>query len=162
MKRSVCCFVAVLVLRIVPATAQPSASTEPRALERIEQLKKVRMIDALDLSEDQSVKFFSRLHERDGAREGLRQKKMAALDKLERMVRNDVKSEEYSGVFPELNELDQKLLDLDQKFFESLSDILSEEQRAKFMLFERQFHRELQDALMTIQRKRNGGGDGEK
>jgi hypothetical protein len=120
------------------------------------------MIDALDLSEEQSVRFFARLHERDGAREGLRQKKMAALDKLERMVRNDVKSEEYSGMFPEVNELDQELLDLDRKFFESLSDIISEEQRAKLMLFERQFHRELQDALMTIQRKRNGGGDGEK
>ncbi len=160
MKQLLSCL-AFALMYTVPLAAQPFRGEGPLAMERIEQLKKVRMIEALDLTEDQAVRFFSRLHEHDKAKEDLHQQRMAALDKLERMVRNDVKEEEYGRMFPEVNSLDQEMQDLDRRFFDGLNDILSEEQRAKLILFERQFHRELQDALMTIQRRRHGSGGGE-
>jgi molybdopterin converting factor small subunit len=127
-------------------------------MERIEQLKKVRMIEALDLTEDQSVRFFARLHEHNKAKEDLHQRKMTTLDKLERMLRNEVGEDELRTTFPEVKDLDQEMLALDAQFFDGLSDILSEDQRARLLLFERQFQRELQDALQTIQRRRHGPG----
>lgn len=151
--------IALLVLAPAVSPAQPHRGEGPLAVERIEQLKKVRMIEALDLTEDQSVRFFARLNENNKAKEDLHQRKMAALDKLERMVRNEVDSDEYRKVFPEVTERDKDIQALDARFFDGLGDILSEDQRARFLLFDRQFHRELQDALQTIQRRRHAPGE---
>ena len=161
MNKSFHSLLVMLAIHTAPLAAQQSRGEGSLAVERIEQLKKVRMIESLDLTEDQSIRFFARLHEHDKAKESLHQKKTAALDKLERMVRNDVKEDEYGKMFSEVNDLDQKIQILDRGFFDGLGDILSEEQRAKLILFERQFHREIQDALMTIHRRRQGPGSGE-
>jgi len=136
-------------------TAQSFRGEEPLAVERIEQLRKVRMIEALDLSEHQAVRFFARLNELDKAKEDLHERRTAALDKLERMVRNEAGSDELRNTFPEVTAIDKEIQGLDAEFFDGLPDILSEEQRAKLVLFERQFHRELLDALRTIQRRRH-------
>ena len=141
--------------------AQPFRGEGPPAMERIEQLKKVRMIEALDLTEDQSIRFFARLNAHNKEKEELHQRKMTALDKLDRMVRNEMEAAEYRKTFPEVLEIDSEMTALEVRFFDGLSDILSEEQRAKLLLFERQFHRELQDALQTIQRRRHWPGDHE-
>jgi hypothetical protein len=131
------------------------------AMERIEQLKKIRMIEALDLTEDQSIRFFARLNEHNKERENLHRQKMAALDKIDRMVRNQVDDDDLRNAFPDVNGVDQKIQALERRFFDGLTEILSEEQRARFLLFERQFQRELQDALQTIQRRRHGPGEPE-
>jgi hypothetical protein len=147
-------WIAAIVLAPAIATAQPSAGEKPLAMERIEQLKKVRMIEALDLTEDQSVRFFARLNEHNKSKEELHRERMTALDKLERLIRNEAGNDEYRQTFSDIAAIDQETRDLDTAFFDGLADILSEEQRGKLLLFERQFHRELQDALRAVQRKR--------
>ncbi len=151
-------FVSTVLFFVGPAFtfAQPVTGEEPLAVERIEQLRKVRMIEALDLSEHQAVRFFARLNEHNKAKEDLQERRTASLDKLERMVRNEAGSDELRNTFAEMTGIDQEIHGLDAKFFSGLPDILSEEQRAKLLLFERQFHRELLDALQAIQRRRYG------
>lgn len=128
----------------------------PRAAGRIEQLRKVRMIEALDLTEEQSIRFFARLHEHEKAKQALMDEKSATLDKLERLIRNDADDKEYRGLFPLIGEADAEIMESDNRFFEGLSDLLSESQRAKYLLFGRQFHRELQDALRFMHRRQEG------
>lgn len=158
MKQFPFALIAVLVLSPCFVAAQPMRGEGPLAMERIEQLKKVRMIEALDLTEDQSIRFFARLNEQNKVKEDLHQRKMAALDKLERLVRNEVDDDEYRKIFPEVTEIDKEIQAHDERFFAGLTNILSEDQRARYLLFERQFQRELQDALQTIQRRRHGPG----
>jgi hypothetical protein len=71
---------------------------------------------------------------------------MDILDKLERLVRNQADEKEFEKIFPEIAAVTEKLAQEDRKFFAGLSDILSAEQRGKFLLFERQFDRELREA----------------
>ena len=46
-----------------------------------------------------------------------------------------------------------------REFVQSLDDLLSPEQTAKYLMFERKFRQELRDAVM---RKRRGGRDGRR
>lgn len=134
--------------------AQPFPPDDRRPSERIEHFKKVRLIEMLDLKEEQSVRFFARLNEHDNVKRDLMKEKMDVLDKIERLVRNDAEGKEFEKLFPEVAAVNDRMVQEDQKFFNGLSDVLSAEQRGKFLLFERQFEKELREAMRDIQRRR--------
>lgn len=134
--------------------AQPFGPDERKPFERIEHFKKVRLIEMLDMKEEQSVRFFARLNEHDNTKRELMKEKMDVLDKIERLVRNHAEEKEFDRLFPDVSALNEKLSQEDQKFFNGLSDVLSAEQRGKYLLFERQFERELREAMRDIQRRR--------
>jgi molybdopterin converting factor small subunit len=134
--------------------AQPPGPDERKPFERIEHFKKVRLIEMLDMKEEQSVRFFARLNEHDNTKRDLMKEKMDVLDKIERLVRNHAEEKEFEKLFPEVAALNEKLAQEDQKFFSGLSDIISAEQRGKYLLFERQFERELREAMRDIQHRR--------
>jgi molybdopterin converting factor small subunit len=108
----------------------------------------------LDMKEEQSVRFFARLNEHDNAKRELMKEKMEVLDKIERLVRNHADEKEFARLFPDVTALNEKLAQEDLKFFNGLSEVLSGEQRGKYLLFERQFERELREAMRDIQRRR--------
>ena len=114
------------------------------------------MIEMLDLTEEQSVRFFARLHEFEKKTEALQNEKDAALDKIERLVRNRADSSEFTEVFPQILAVSQTLVDQEKEFFDGLPEILTVEQRGKYLLFDRQFQRELRESLNEIQRRRQG------
>ncbi len=145
---------AVLFLT-VSASAQPGPAGNPRFRERIEELRKVRLIEMLELTEDQSVRFFARFNEHEKARQVLLDQKNEALDKIERLVRNHADSTEYERVFPEVLAVDTKLSEENVAFYSGLRDILTVEQRAKYLLFERRFQRELREAMRETLRERH-------
>ncbi len=138
----------------VPAASQPLQPDDRRSFERIEHFKQVRLIEMLDLKEDQSVKFFARMNEHEKVKRELMKQKMDDLDKIERLVRNHAEAKEYESIFPEVQSTNEKIVKEDQKFFNSLTDILTVEQQAKYLLFERQFERELREAMRDIQHRR--------
>jgi hypothetical protein len=148
--------VLIIMTLVVPTflSAQPGMGPEHRPFERIEQWKKVRLIEMLDLKEEQSVRFLARLNEHEGNRRDLMKEKGEALDRIERLVRNHADEKEFEKVFPEVAVVDDKIAEEGKRFFANLSDILSAEQRGKFMLFERHFERELREAMREVQRRR--------
>jgi hypothetical protein len=150
-------FISVLLVWSSAAFAQGGRPDDQRGWERIEQLRKVRLIELLDLKEEQSVRFFARLKEHDAARHDLVKEKDDSLDKIERLLRNHASAEEYQPVFDDAHGVDMKIVSERKKFFDSLTDILNIEQRAKFLIFERRFERELRDAFREAQRRRHQG-----
>jgi hypothetical protein len=138
------------------AYAQPEGPPPGRPFERIERLRKVRLIEALDLSEDQSVRFFARLNERDETRRAIFKEKGEALDKVERLVRNHADAKEFEALFSDVAAIDTRMADESRRFFDGLKDILSAEQRGKLLLFEKHFERELREAMKEAQRRRHG------
>lgn len=137
--------------------AQPPQGPDPHSIERIERWKKMRLVELLNLSEDQSVRFFARMNDHDAARRELMKKKGESLDKVERLVRNKAEAAEFEKVIPEVLAAEDAIRSEQRKFFTGLGDMLTSEQRAKFLLFERQFERELREAMREVQRKRYRG-----
>ncbi len=151
----------VIVAPLVIAQPEGPPPGDQRGWERIEQLRKVRMIEMLNLTENQSVRFLARLKEHDAVRQDLMRQKNEALDKIERLIRNNADSTEYFPLFSEVQGIDGRVASERKKFFDGLSDILSVEQRGKMLVFERRFERELRDAFREAQRRRHQGGNEE-
>ncbi len=141
------------------ASAQPGQFDDQRPFERIEHFKKVRLIEILDMKEEQSVRFFARLNEHESTKRDLVKEKMETLDKIDRLVRNHADDKEFAEQFVAVASVNAKISQEDGRFFDSLSDILSAEQRGKYLLFERHFERELREAMRDVQRRRMRMGD---
>src|SRR5262245_34795995 len=98
MKRHLTMIVISVFCMLPEGYSQPSRAEN--ILDRIQQLRKVRMIEMLDLTEEQSVRFFARLHELEKATGALQDEKAIALDKIDRLLRNRADSSEFAEVFP--------------------------------------------------------------
>lgn len=154
MKKTPLLLYAITLLVSRSLFAQPFPPDDRRPIERIEHFKKVRLIEMLDLKEEQSVRFFARLNEHDNLKRELTKEKMDLLDKIERLVRNNAAGKEFEKLFSDVASANDKIAQEDRKFFVNLSDVLSPQQRGKLLLFERQFERELREAMRDIQQRR--------
>lgn len=151
--RRVIWMVALLGIASVQAQAQMGRPFDMR-FERVEQLRKVRMIDELDLKEEQSVRFFARLKEFDTRRHELMREKHELLNQIEQMLKDKAEPGELEKVFPSVVAIDQRMAAEREKFFAGLTDILTVEQRARLLTFERRFEKDLRDAVRDTQRRR--------
>lgn len=132
----------------------PDAQGTDRPSDRIENLRKVRLVEILELKEDQSVRFLARMNEHDNRRRDLLKERGDALDKLERLIRNKADDGEFEKAFAEVAVVDDKVTTERRSFVASLSDILTPMQRAKMLIFERRFEKELREAMKEAQRRR--------
>ncbi|MEO8168545.1 MAG: hypothetical protein ABI623_09870, partial [bacterium] len=142
------------LLRAQPSGSPPQMSG--RSMERVERFKKMRLVEMLDLKEDQSVRFFARFNDFENARKELNRQKDETFDKIERLLRNKADQKEYEKLFDEVEVVNRKIGDEKLKFFNSLGDLLTIEQRAKLILFERRFEHELREAVKESQDRRRG------
>lgn len=151
----------VVVLGAGSLIAQPRGGPDPAHLERIERFKRMRLVEMLDLNEEQSVRFFPRLNEFENSRREIKKQKDEVLDKIDRLIRNSVSDQkEYEKLFAEVEAIDRKAGEEKLTFFNSLSDLLSIQQRAKLVLFERRFEAELRDAVREVQKRRGRWQEG--
>jgi hypothetical protein len=136
-----------------PPGAPPGRPEDRHVFERVERLKKVRMIEMLELSEDQSARFVPRLNDHESHRKELFKARNEALDRVDRLLRNRADAGELEKEFATIADLNTQMADEGNKFFGGLKDLLTETQRAKLLLFERQFDRELREAFREVQRR---------
>jgi Spy/CpxP family protein refolding chaperone len=151
-----------LVMWSVVAMAQPPGpgwGQERPSFERIQQLMKIRMVETLDLKEEQSVRFIARFNEYEKRRRELMKLKSDALDRLEKLVKDGADDRELEKALPEVFSIDAQIMEQRTKFQNGFSDILTVTQRAKLVLFERKFERELRDAVRETQKRRMRGED---
>ncbi len=138
----------------VQAVAQSGRAFEMRPFERVDQLRKVRMIDELNLTEDQSVRFFARLNEFDKQRRDRMRAKHEALDRIEQMVKAKADEKEIENALPPVIILEEQMASEKSRFIANLSDILTVTQRAKLLTFERAFENELRQAVRETRKRR--------
>jgi hypothetical protein len=161
MKVLVPIFVGCVLLAPLSLWAQggPPGDRPPdqRPFERIEHLRKVRLIEMLELKEEESVRLMARITEHENAARELMKERGEALDRVERLVRNKAEGKEYEKAFAEVTAADDKVIAEKRRFFAGLADILTPEQRGKMLLFERRFEKELREAMRDAQQRRRRG-----
>jgi hypothetical protein len=144
----------MLVVGWTAAWAQPLGGPPGRPSERIEQWRKIRLIEMLDMKEDVSVRFFSRMNDHEKQKRELFKERDETLDRLERLIRVEAPAAEYEKAFADLADVDVRIAAGEKDFFNGLSDILTIEQRAKMVLFDRRFEGELREAMKEQFRRR--------
>ena len=125
--------------------------------EKIEQLEKIKIIETLKMDEQTTLKFFSRRTEFRDKVKDLMDKENNLLNKMDDFIKSskDKNNSKYQGLIEQYFDLDQKIFDAKKSFITSLSDILSQEQIAKLLVFQRQFREEVREILF----KRGGKTD---
>jgi len=122
--------------------------------DRIEELKRLKMLEALNLSEEESIKFFSKyLNYRNQLRDFERER-MKILDEMETLVTDKTKENELSNKLDALANLNQVIFEKRKEFYDEVRKILPVEKVAKYVIFERNFTRELQGILRDVQKER--------
>lgn len=152
--RRLACLLLLPSILFAQSGRQGDAQGTDRPYERIESLRKVRLVEILELKEDQSVRFLARMNEHDNNRRTMIKERGEALDRLERLIRNKADDSEYEKAFADVAAVDDRLTTERRSFFTGLSDILTPTQRAKMLIFERRFEKELREAMREAQRRR--------
>jgi hemerythrin-like domain-containing protein len=125
-----------------------------KRFDRIEELKKLKMLEELNLSEDASQKFLSRYVNFRKQWRQLEKERSELLNDLEALLKATENEPDLSKKIEEIESVDQKMFDNRKIFIQDLKKIIQTEKTAHYLLFERNFQREIQNILRDLQKQR--------
>jgi hypothetical protein len=117
---------------------------------KLEQLEKVKLIEALELNEEIAIRFFARRNDSRKEIETLEKKSDDLLLELENSFDSNEKNQEekQKQMISEFLKTRESIETKRNQFVNSLSDILSTEQISKLIVFEKRFRDEIRDVLL--------------
>lgn len=124
------------------------------AAERVEQFKKIRLMEALNLDEETSIRFFARYNKHQEAMQQIRRRQIELLQQIQAFRKSNAADEEYGKVLQEMRSLEEKSSEAKLKYFDELGGVLTKKQLAEYIAFEVRFQQNLREILRDIQKKR--------
>ena len=117
--------------------------------EKLEQLEKIKLIESLDMDEDTSIRFFARRNESKLEIKELEKKTDDIMSELEKSFNTEEKNqdEKQKQLISEMLKNRESIEMKRNQFIYSLNDILSTEQIAKLIVFEKKFRDEIRNVL---------------
>ncbi|HOJ04804.1 MAG TPA: hypothetical protein PK916_12475 [Bacteroidota bacterium] len=120
---------------------------------RLEDLRRIKLIEALDLSEEQAVRLFAREKDFRERERALMDKRQSVLKSLEDKLPG-ISDEAVREHVQRLHDVATEMIAMKRDYALSLSDILSMKQIARLVLFEDRFAKEVKRFIL---RSRKGG-----
>jgi len=154
--KTITIFVVLLILGFISINVLQS---EPpfRAKERIDQLKKIKLLDLLQLDEQRSSKFLTKYNELERQSKENRLEMEHEVEILELLINSEANIDEISSQT-------DKVIAAQQRFYKSIDNklkdikpLLNEIEYAKFVFFESRFHEEVRKIIMKNYRNRHEG-----
>jgi len=117
---------------------------------RIENLERIKLMEALKMNEETSVRFFARRMEHKKKLRELDKQSDEILYKIKRTLQDkpDKNSSELKKLSEEYFKLQYQIPKERCNFYSSLGDILSEEQIARLLVFEKNFRDEIKNFII--------------
>lgn len=121
---------------------------------KFEELENIKLIETLKMDEETTLRFFSRKSEHKLQQDEIQQKIREDIENLDVILKSGraVTTEELKSKIDEINNLELQLEKNKVDFLNSLSDILSYEQIAELIIFEKRFRNEVRKLLMRDRR----------
>jgi len=133
----------------------PSFEKREEIRKRIELIRMWKLTEELDLTEETGAKLFPLLHKYDEKRTELHKERRGLINQLGKALENEATSDEtIEGVLEKLNKAALAELDLMRQQREELKGILSPRQQAKFILFQREFHRDVRRIIAEARERK--------
>jgi len=135
--------------------AQDLRQNNQGPLKKIEELEKVKLIETLGMDEQTTLKFFARRTKYREEQSLLIKNTLNLVDQMSDLTKKDdsKNDEELKKMIVQYQDMENKILRKKQEFYNSLTDILTYNQIAKVIVFERKFKEEIRAALMQERRK---------
>jgi len=120
------------------------------ARERIEQFKKIRLMEMLKLDEETSIKFFARYNKHQDQLREITTKRDGLVDQLAALRKANAADAEYEKVFKEIQSAESRIIEERSKFLQDLKSVISTKQVAEYIVFERNFNRQLMQLMREM------------
>ncbi|KAB2909976.1 MAG: hypothetical protein LC102_09705 [Ignavibacteriales bacterium] len=117
---------------------------------RLEQLEKVKLIEYLNLDEETMVRLLTRREEHRKTMDKRSEQADSLVDLLEKLTKenkNGDKNSDLNAGIKKFTDFVAESRGMEMKFLTSLTEILTPEQLAKYIIFERNFRKELRELL---------------
>ena len=125
--------------------------------ERMAQLEKIKLIEVMNMDEETTLRFFSRRAEFQKKHDEMRENIDTKIDLLEATLKSArmVTDTELQTMINEILELHKAFENERAEFIKSLNDILSTDQIARYVVFEKRFRDELRRLLLHERKPRD-------
>jgi hypothetical protein len=146
----------LLILLLLSTTlfAQRGKWQDEEAREKFEQLEKIKLIETIEMDEETTLRFFARRSEHKKQQDEIQEKIRQKIDNLDVLFKSG-RVATVDEIKSDINEINDLQLQFDKgriDFVNSLSDILSYEQIAKLIIFEKKFRNEVRKLLIKERR----------
>ncbi len=146
-------FLSLIVISLVTMTSFAQMYGKMKATQKMEELKKIKLIEILQMNEEASLKFFSRRSEHMKKIEGFNEAGKSKIDQIDELLK-DKNEPMLKKAIDEYLQIQESIIKERQNFFKSVSDILTTEQMGKLVVFEERFRSELSGLLFKERNKR--------
>ena len=150
----------VVILSITLETAVAQNREMERALERIDTVKLLKMIDALRLERETAAKLASVSNKYCETRKRLLRNMRKDLDALRQILKKGRPDEgELKKIVGQVKILKKELADLKLHQMDEEMNLLTREQQARYLIFKVDFHKEMHGLIQEIrgaEKKRSG------
>jgi hypothetical protein len=121
-----------------------------RGRKRIEDYRRIRLIETLDFTEEQSARYFVREREFRQAENALKEQRENVLDHLRQLSKGNASEAEIMKDLQSLATIGTEMLAKRKEYLLGLKDILSIKQIAQLVIFEDAFAKELKRVLQNV------------
>ncbi|MFA6456881.1 MAG: hypothetical protein WCW40_08675 [Bacteroidota bacterium] len=123
-------------------------------MERLDRYKKIRMVEALNLDDETGLKLVTRYNKHRERMRELESERSVLIDKLDEQVRSNANDGDLQKSFNDFFDVEKKTSEARKKFLEELKEIFTNKQIAEFIVFERDFMKDLRKAAREVQKER--------
>ncbi len=145
----------ILLLAAASLSAQPRWRGDGKnQFDRLDKFRKMKLIEALKLNEEDAVRFFAKQSAHEDKVRELMKSRNEAVDDLEKAARDDSDQKNLGPLADKLMATDQKIFEERQRYQNEMRQFLTIERFARFLVFERNFGRQVRDALEELHQDR--------
>ena len=140
----------------------PPFEKREKIRKRIELIRMWKLTEELDLTEETGAKLFPILHKYDEKRVELQKERKDIMNQLKKTLEDEATTDE--AIEAAMDNVEKNALaqsDLIRQQREELKGVLSPRQQAKFILFQREFHREIRKIIAEARERRRRGREDE-
>ena len=135
--------------------AQPHSKNRKNDFgKRFEDLEKIKLLEILDLDEEEAIRFFSRRNEYKKKTNDILTESDELLIEMEKSLGSESDENQFLSYINKSIEIERKFMIEKSNFYTSIEDILTKEQIVKLILFEKKFKRDIRDLLIDRGRKK--------
>lgn len=142
----------VIGIILIVAAAAYAEDDDPRAV--IENVRIYRMTKELDLTSEQAIEFFPKLKELQKAEQQFTEEKKRILNGLRDRVSRGSSDQEILSLLDEFENAHRKRLENLVSRTKEMFEILTPTQRAKFLIFQDDFNREIRELIKKVKQQK--------
>ena len=149
----------IMLFALNDATAQRrwQDNTEgKRRPERLDKYRKMRLVEILNLKEDDAIRFFSKEDAHRDNMHKIMSDRDTVLDELDQIIRDEKPANEMERYINRVRDIDRMMTAERERYHDELKNFLDPVQFGKFLIFERNFGNRLRDAFDELHKESRG------